>query len=904
MDGQRIKRFLQFDTAGWIALSGLLLCTLSGILLAIPYDFVHAHRSVLEMLLLNPPALFVRNVHYWSAQLFFIFTLLHIYDHLSKSTETNIKSARTWRILSFVILFLGYEMISGFVLKGDASGLQARRIVASLLESVPFAGRMLSAAFTGNEDQWLVVYVQHVATGTLFLFVGVYEHLRTRWPKPRTFLLVALILLALSLLFRAPLGLADSSQLKGPWFFVGVQEMLHQTSHPGYVMLLFFLLLLLFLFLTGKLKRYSLVIKRIFLTGMALYLLLTFWVLLFRGENWQLRGWKDFARSEEQLLIFDPVNPLKQKPQLLLRDNQKAEGCLLCHSSMKGLTESHNPASTGCYACHKGDPYSSDKTVAHSNMVKIPGDLSNARQTCGTANCHADIAGRVEHSLMNTQSGIVAVDKFVFGESASLNDTFKVANLSHSAADTHLRNLCAGCHLGKEKVQPGNAAWLERGGGCNACHLHYSDQALASMKKMQARQTGSEEVHPSLDLQIPDDRCKSCHSRSGRISLNYEGWNETDRKPSEVKPDGHFSVLPDDRVVELVQDDVHHRKGLACIDCHSSYETMGDGQHPAHKEEAVKVQCADCHPAGKPATVSMADLPDRESQLIAGLRKYNPKKRVVLTADGNRPLLNVQVDTVGQLVLVGKLTGQIHSSKPQAAACNRGKAHSRLSCGACHTAWVPQCIGCHNRYEKETAGFDMLTGRPVNGSWVEFAGKSLPEPPALGVSEKEGGKIVTAMPGMILTIDQASFAKEKGEIFHRLYAPASGHTTQREARSCRSCHNNPQAIGFGRGELRFDASGGTGKWKFEPRFAHNAHDNLPEDSWTGFLKEARQPAATRTWLRPFTVAEQKKILEVGSCLTCHDEKSSVMERSLTDYEGTLAARKSTCTRIAWRGQPE
>ena len=75
MDNPKFKNFIQFDTAGWIAVSGLLMCVLSGVLLAIPYDFTRAHHSVAEILLFNPSGTFVRNFHYWSAQIFFIFTI-------------------------------------------------------------------------------------------------------------------------------------------------------------------------------------------------------------------------------------------------------------------------------------------------------------------------------------------------------------------------------------------------------------------------------------------------------------------------------------------------------------------------------------------------------------------------------------------------------------------------------------------------------------------------------------------------------------------------------------------------------------------------------------------------------------------------------------------------------------
>ncbi|HEY3372202.1 MAG TPA: hypothetical protein VGK10_15210, partial [Prolixibacteraceae bacterium] len=351
--------------------------------------------------------------------------------------------------------------------------------------------------------------------------------------------------------------------------------------------------------------------------------------------------------------------------------------------------------------------------------------------------------------------------------------------------------------------------------------------------------------------------------------------------------------LPDQRVLEFVQSDVHHQRGMACIDCHTSYDLMGDGIRHTHKEDAVSVQCVDCHTTGKVRSIEVSLLPDKESQMIGWLRKRDPKTKVVLTVKNQQPLINTRVDSLDRVFLTDKLTGKEHESKPAASVCTKGKGHSRLSCEACHTAWVPQCIGCHNTFEKETAGFDLLKGTATKGSWVEFAGQNLPEPPVLGINTSTN-QVVTAMPGMVLSIDLESFAKGKGKSFHRLYAPASGHTTQREGRSCQSCHNNPLAIGYGRGELVYRVTGNTGSWIFEPRFALNPNDQLPEDAWTGFLQEAKAPYATRSTLRPFSVNEQNRILEVGSCLTCHDGKSKVMDLALVNFPQTLARRSAKC----------
>lgn len=900
MDWRRFKQLLQFDTAGWIALSSLLLCTLSGILLAIPYDFAQPHKSLFSMLMFSPAGVFTRNLHYWSAQLLFVFTLLHLYDHLSKSTETKIKNRRTWAILCLALLFLGYEMITGFMLKGDAAGLQARRIVASMLDSVPVVGRMLKSSLAGSEDQWQIVYVQHIATGTILLFIALFEHVKTIWPRLKTFVVVMLFLILLSWLFRAPFGTGESENMRGPWFFVGVQELLHWSSQPGTILLALLIMPLALLFLPEFTEAKRSLLKKVLLGFTIAYLVLTLFVLFFRDGKWELKNPFTAASSSENLLILDLVDFNRSQKSESWPGNRKPESCLVCHAGMKGLSVSHNPESTGCYGCHLGDPFSADKQKSHKDMVKVPGDFKNARQTCGTSNCHPDITGRMLNSLMTTQSGIIAVDKFVFGETNSPDDTFHIENLGHSAADTHLRNLCAGCHLGNEKKMTGNAGWLERGGGCNACHLHYDARAEASMKLMQSGYDRPvEEVHPAIDIQVANDRCKSCHSRSGRISLNYEGWCEMDEKVPGKTMNDSLMVLPDKRELRFVRSDVHHQKGMACIDCHNSYEIMGDGKQLTHKEDAVKIQCVDCHPAGKVNVATIGELPDRESQMVAWLRKFDPKNRVIVTGNGKLPLLNTRVDSSGQIWLTDKLKSKKHLSMPASPLCSKGAGHKRLSCESCHTAWVPQCIGCHNTFEKNTPGFDMLESRPTTGTWVEYAARIMAELPVLGVSDKAESRIVTAMPGMVMSIDHESFEKGDGKSFHRLYAPASGHTTGRSARGCKSCHNNPLAIGFGRGELNYVISGRTGKWSFEPGFEPNSHDGLPEDAWTGFLKEAVPPYSTRGYLRPFNVREQQKILAVGSCLSCHDEKSKIARELLTDFNAAVVRKKPGCILPAW-----
>jgi hypothetical protein len=342
--------------------------------------------------------------------------------------------------------------------------------------------------------------------------------------------------------------------------------------------------------------------------------------------------------------------------------------------------------------------------------------------------------------------------------------------------------------------------------------------------------------------------------------------------------------------------DIHHEKGMLCVDCHGSYELMGDGKHYAHKEDAVKVQCSDCHTLNANKQKLLNET-DQETQLISWLRKFKTEGiHIVLTQKGDIPLVNTIVEDQGtRMSMIKKSGNTIVLMKPPAKVCTEGKAHARLSCEACHTAWAPQCIGCHNSYESQTMGFDMLKNTTQKGTWIEHSTEGMAELPVLGINStdktRKNGIVSTFTPGMIMTIGKGSFKKGEKTVFHRLYAPSSAHTTQREGRTCKSCHNDPLAIGYGRGKLSYSVDG---KWTFDPLYQNSKYDGLPEDSWTGFLQERKDQASTRIGMRPFNLAEQKRILTAGACLTCHDEASGVMKRSLVDFDKVISERSKRC----------
>jgi quinol-cytochrome oxidoreductase complex cytochrome b subunit len=129
-------------------------------------------------------------------------------------------------------------------------------------------------------------------------------------------LAVTFILLMISLFFNAPLEdlanpLVTPNPGKAPWYFTGIQELIHYTNKPVIPAIIVPLLLIIWLFLIPYIDRksktrFGSILNRIFVGGekrKVLILLFTLFVFgalvftvigsLFRGENWSfVLPWK------------------------------------------------------------------------------------------------------------------------------------------------------------------------------------------------------------------------------------------------------------------------------------------------------------------------------------------------------------------------------------------------------------------------------------------------------------------------------------------------------------------------------------------------------------------------------------------------------------------------------------
>ena len=527
------------------------------------------------------------------------------------------------------------------------------------------------------------------------------------------------------------------------------------------------------------------------------------------------------------------------------RAGGRVERCVVCHARPdESPGGAHAAVAVGCEPCHLGNPLAFDKARAHAGMEPEPGALDTVDRTCGRDGCHPREMASVGRSLMATACGIVSVDRWALGETPSPDGTRTILDVLAAAgptpAEDHLRRLCAGCHLhvrgdNRDDALAGSAS------GCAACH--------ATRKR-----PFTVRAHPPVDARVPDDRCLGCHSRSARISLSYQGMVE-------VKPDTDVAGAPvrlfDGRAGRQVKADVHHEKGLACIDCHAHVDLMGDGVAHGHEEEQVGVECESCHwPVAPGGEATWAWVTDPIARDLLRLRRQDrAADEPVRLARNDVPLWNlrpapaVPAPEPAPWSLVGKLDGRPHPVRATPADANhRLKGHERLSCQSCHSAWIPWCADCHVRFDDRAVQWDFGRGGVERGGWVETAKRYEWREPEFAL---RGGMIVPAAPGMEMDVDFG--IRGGGLVPQKLVASWDPHTTRKESRTCVSCHP-----GFGAGP-----------------------------SFQGF-------AGTRRDLVPLDFPALERARHVADCLTCHDKAADPIYVDFPASVQRLVACSSRC----------
>ena len=547
----------------------------------------------------------------------------------------------------------------------------------------------------------------------------------------------------------------------------------------------------------------------------------------------------------------------KRPEELAVTTAGFVEMCISCHTEEK-LDTAHDAKLIGCSPCHLGDAMTVDKEKAHQGMVLNPGDLRVVERTCGIEGCHPADPHKVKNSLMATNRGILATLLYYWGEADTQNDDYSVEELLASGRTSlaldYFRKMCGTCHLWKQKNEPADAPlfFREKGGGCTACHFVLPDGLSLSTTTAFAKTDyvpgpDKKKPHPLIVKKIPEDNCIRCHNRSGRIGLSYTGIFEAEGYGTPYEQGGPSAKqLAGDRFYLEVAEDIHHQKGMSCIDCHTRDEIMGDGTRYAHYEEQLEISCEMCH-SPQPGTT----------------RK-------------NKPVNNI-TQKEGRFILVGKNDGKerpLNLPKPEACVY---PGHKRLTCESCHSTWVPQCYGCHVKRDDRETHLDTLSLKETQGWWEEGRSYIRYEKPMLAVW---GEEIVIVTPGCQ---DVVTLVDKEGKVsggFNRFtMAAINPHTTQTKGRTCADCHASPKTVGLGEGTV----SRQDGQWRFTP--VDQGIDTLSGrtvglDTFVTIDGKALQNGS-RPDLRPFNGEELRRILRIGLCLQCHQD---IRDPAYRDYD--------------------
>ncbi len=470
-----------------------------------------------------------------------------------------------------------------------------------------------------------------------------------------------------------------------------------------------------------------------------------------------------------------------------------------------------------------------------------PSDLRVAAKVCGE--CHADDCAKLLRSLHCTTAGHLSDGLYENGFTKDRKTRFSIfpvksapgtgpvpdadpvalaAAAKHAypelpgfplGDDAGRRNLLAGhvadlarkscmqCHLWSAGTavrgrlgQDGNY----RAGGCAACHVTYADDGFSRSADPTVDHVAP--GHPLKHAMVaapPTQTCTRCHLGDASIGLSFRGLAQlVPGQPAGPEVKGTTKSLLNGAFYvndpKVVPPDVHHERGMHCVDCHTVADVMGDGNVYGFMEHAVEIECSDCH-----GTI------ERTSQ-----RK---------TSRG-RPLANLTVEN-GLVYLVSKVDGQrhfvpqaAHVVDPDRAEYNPRAAramtpeHEALACYACHSAWNPNFFGFHFDRNESFTQLDLLSGERTKGRctttekvfatfksfYLGFDGKGQVAPWLVGFS----------------TMGSVRDDKNKLLLDQQLPVTAAGlsgmtmvhhqtHTVRAEARACVECHRSPATLGLG-----------------------------------------------------------------------------------------------------------
>ncbi len=690
------------------------------------------------------------------------------------------------------------------------------------------------------------------------------------------------------------------------------------------------------------------------------------------GENdWMI--WQEMFNHQQTEKGQPPTDPtlhikdiavtatLKDYPDVSVSGYRQIyrERCITCHDGIEEISDSH-PRNFGCTVCHGGDGNTVEKESAHATLIydpaagtgkRNPSSLKVVEKTCGQLYCHSGHSQpdrnhiqRVKKSMMATLAGMISGLRYQWSAQSELTAKYGVtqvmdedgqvpldqgalpqlealplfsprdakgkpgltgktqtARVSRHIADRLLRKKCFQCHLDSPPA-PGEF----RSQGCAACHFTYSKDGLYQGDDPTV--AGAEQGHPAfhkMTALTPTPLCSQCHKTTGAIQ------EETDNNSMSSL------TLPG---AGQIRRDIHFEKGFDCIDCHTQFDIMGDGNLYSKQHQAVEIRCETCHGDGDspPHTEEVTDPHDPVIRLSQHYKGWtNSLNDSMILSVRKRKLANVKIQK-NKIVTYGKKSGK----KFITPTIHRGrKAHviqahkKKLECSACHSQWVPECKGCSSLMLKVKD--DAPPTGDQNKSWNASAASWEVVTPVLMIGPR--GKVAPMFPQpdrtLTLLDEQGNpmaalaengdahgryrdweFTNPQGYSGSNLAYAANPHSVGKKVRSCASCHLSPEALGLGKGDIEWGkkSSGKNDLMKPIVRSDIVKHKSGFAPAATVNVRGEPLAGTTQTGARPFNQREITRILRVGNCIPCHDKYNDRIYRNMKKsyaFEKKAAHRK-------------
>ncbi len=613
------------------------------------------------------------------------------------------------------------------------------------------------------------------------------------------------------------------------------------------------------------------------------------------------------------------------------------ENCLTCHDGIEPMSTSH-PATFGCTVCHGGDAMSVDKNEAHASMIfdsqagtgkRNPSALSVVHLSCGQAGCHAGHADasrnhvhRVRRSMMGTLSGVIAGLRYQWSAQSTPEARYGVSRVpagsdqsgevtspqkpdleklpfflpkdrtqqvqaghatgtekvSRHPADGVLRSTCFQCHL---DGQPAQGDY--RSQGCAACHVSYSREGTYEGLDPTVPKQATGHMRRHRLVALPEQAtCTTCHKSQAAIEDN---------------PLGHPADWRQSSMTDHPVQDIHVRAGMECIDCHSSFDVMGDGTLHSRQYEAVEIACETCHgTATQHPKIEKVTSEDTRLLRENGHYTSSPVKEGdwSIVSRLGRKLSNVKVHK-------GKMTVFSKRSKKswkipliKGGRTHRIKNHNeKLACNACHSSWVPQCKGCHLTFNSQKAG----------SKWSGFRAETDFQQPTLLIGPDSKIRPASPMPLNTLTAldakghplavisdegDARGHYRDFGFTNPKGYSGANSlnamhpHSVGTKVRSCASCHLSGEALGLGPSNIEIGRKSSGKRDRADSVIKENIYGTLVKNAPLpkGTLQGQTVAGSHQPGTRAFNQEELNRILKVGNCLPCHNKQSDRIYKNI------------------------